>query len=684
VTSGQSTVSPLPDPEPLPVAVRAHTRRVPKTQKRTKNAMQSPAAGMRRRGQKLREVGEPTGLLVLDCETTTDMTQALLFGIWRHYRLQGREVVLVEEGLFHANDLHATDPDAWAVLVEFARTNAQPTDPPRAGMRLLSRDVFVEKVFFPLAYEGRSRVIGFNLPFDLSRLAIAVGDARDKNRGGFSLTLAPGNATKGYTERRHRPRLAIKHVNAQRSQIAFTRPLEPEQGHWAGGFVDLRTLTHALTGRSHTLQSACEAFGLPGKADPGQHGVVTAEYVHYCRQDVAATADLYLAAAAELDTWGLPLTPQTAYSPASFAKATLKALGVTPVTERLALPASLLGVAMSAFYGGRAECHIRKVLLPVRHVDFTSTYPTFFALLGTWDLITAKSWDIHEDPTGADVQQLLDQVTLDGCFDPAFWTQLNGFALVQPSGHVLPVRARYDARKPGYRIGLNHSSATPLWFALPDLVAATLLTGRPPKVLRSVTFAPVGTMDGLQVLTLPDGHTIDPRTDDPFHAMTEQRARVKATQGMDARVRDHYAQGLKITSNAGAYGIFAEYNRDPLPVGDTTIVEVFGLDDRSASLERTNAPEDPPRRALLPAAGRGHHRRRPPGPRTPRAVRHRRRRHLGDGRHRLHGHRRHRQWRTTGVPRREPHRHGRERVRPGPVLRAGRRHPEQVQRPEPL
>lgn len=40
----------------------------------------------------------------------------------------------------------------------------------------------------------------------------------------------------------------------------------------------------------------------------------------------------------------------------------------------------------------------------------------------------------------------------------------------------------------------------------------------------------------------------DPRSDDPFHAMTEQRARVKATQDMDARVRDHYAQGLKITS----------------------------------------------------------------------------------------------------------------------------------------
>jgi hypothetical protein len=599
----------LPEPELLPVAVRAHTRRVPKTQKHPRRKMS--AGGRPRRGPKPRGHPVPTGLLVLDCETTTDMTQALLFGVWRHYRLHGGQAVLVEEGLFHANDLPATHPGAWGVLVEYARTNTQPTDPPRAGMRLLSRDVFVEKVLYPLAYEGRSRVVGFNLPFDLSRLAIAVSDARSKNLGGFSLTLAPGNAEKGYTERRHRPRLAIKHLNAQRSQICFTRPLEAEPGHWGGDFVDLRTLVHALTGRSHSLPSACEAFGLPGKADPGQHGIVTAEYVDYCRQDVAATADLYLAAAAELDTWGLPLTPATAYSPASFAKATLKALGVTPVTERLALPASLLGVAMSAFFGGRAECHIRKVLLPVRHVDFTSTYPTFFSLLGTWDLITAKSWDIHEDPTGAAVQQLLDDVTLDGCFDPAFWPRLNGFALVQPEGHVLPVRARYDARKPGYRIGLNHlTSTTPLWFALPDLVAATLLTGRPPKVLRSVTFAPVGTMDGLKVLALPDGHTIEPRTDDPFHAMTEQRARVKATPGMDARVRDHYAQGLKITSNAGAYGIFAEYNRDPLPVGNTTFVEVFGLDDRSASLERTNAPEDPgvyccpPIAAVITAAAR--------------------------------------------------------------------------------
>ena len=109
--------------------------------------------------------------MVLDCETTTDMTQALLFGVWRHYRLHRRHAVLVEEGLFHANDLPTTNPGAWAVLVEYARTNTQPTDPSRAGMRLLSRDVFVEKVLYPLAYEGRSRVVGFNLPFDLSRLA---------------------------------------------------------------------------------------------------------------------------------------------------------------------------------------------------------------------------------------------------------------------------------------------------------------------------------------------------------------------------------------------------------------------------------------------------------------------------------------------------------------------------------
>ena len=49
------------------------------------------------------------------------------------------------------------------------------------------------------------------------------------------------------------------------------------------------------------------------------------------------------------------------------------------------------GAAMSAFFGGRVESHIRDVVLPVAYVDVTSTYPSVNALAGLWNLHTAAS-----------------------------------------------------------------------------------------------------------------------------------------------------------------------------------------------------------------------------------------------------------------------------------------------------
>ena len=46
------------------------------------------------------------------------------------------------------------------------------TEAARRGYRLFSLHDFVERVFFTAAYEGEATVAGFNLPFDLSRLAI--------------------------------------------------------------------------------------------------------------------------------------------------------------------------------------------------------------------------------------------------------------------------------------------------------------------------------------------------------------------------------------------------------------------------------------------------------------------------------------------------------------------------------
>lgn len=215
-----------PHGDVLPIAVRAHTERV--------RPPRSTAAGRRRpRPRPSAIVDECVDFLVLDTETRTDFTQALTFGAWRHYRKTKDEFICVEEGLFYGDDLPETDPDGMALLRTYAASHrAQVKGRASRRLKLLSRNQFIERIFFPLAYEAHARVVGFNLPFDLSRLAIGVADGRGRNRGGFSFILSPGNANKGYSERRHRPRLTITHVNAFRSRLpsAFPLMLPPPTG----------------------------------------------------------------------------------------------------------------------------------------------------------------------------------------------------------------------------------------------------------------------------------------------------------------------------------------------------------------------------------------------------------------------------------------------------------------------
>src|SRR5271165_3940384 len=129
----------------------------------------------------------PSSILVFDTETTTDRTQALNFGAWRYYSVGSEGTLATDEGLFYADDLPYRYPGGYAVLQRYVATTTTLLGTGRTRpIRLLSRSEFVEKVFFGAAYRARARVVGFNLPFDLSRLAIRATEGRDKNRGGFS------------------------------------------------------------------------------------------------------------------------------------------------------------------------------------------------------------------------------------------------------------------------------------------------------------------------------------------------------------------------------------------------------------------------------------------------------------------------------------------------------------------
>jgi hypothetical protein len=147
----------------------------------------------------------PDSMLVLDTETRTDESQRLTFGSYR-YIVKGN---CLEEGIFYADDLPAKD---LATLSQYAAKH--PAAVARNGnpaLQLLTRREFVKR-FFKFAYKGRCMVVGFNLPFDLSRIAFDFKSARGRFAGGFALELATYIDAKGCERpNAHRPRIGIKH-----------------------------------------------------------------------------------------------------------------------------------------------------------------------------------------------------------------------------------------------------------------------------------------------------------------------------------------------------------------------------------------------------------------------------------------------------------------------------------------
>lgn len=588
--------------DPLPIALRAYIERVPPRER----TPYTPKA-----------LGWPEYALVFDTETTTDPTQRLLIGSYRVGRLSETGAFEpLEEGLFYADDLPTTDPAAFATIQQYVQGHVADTvNPRRRGLQLYTRRDFVNQRLRK-ALEAGALIVGYNLPFDMCRIAIDAGAARGEQfGGGFSMTLFDYDVEPGVSaENPHGPRFRFKAIDSRRALMGLAKQkgmsrAERQHPELAPRFLDLKALVFALTDRHYSLDRAAEAFGLPArKLAVEEHGRVTEAYIDYNRQDVAVTAALLEAVWREWNRHPVTLSPDKVMSPAGLAKGYLRAMGVVPPWSKAPADPEMMGVALSAYYGGRTEVRIRRVPVPVAYHDFLSMYPTVDALMAMWAILTAEKIS-YRDAT-ARVQALGDALTLDGCFDPAFWSQLRFFALVQPAWDILPVRARYNPASDATSIGVNPLwSDTPVWFAGPDLVASFLLTGRFPMVLRAVEVVPDGRQAGLQPVLLRGQIPIDPIQDDFFRRVIEARHALKTRTDLEEDERKRLDRFLKVAANSGAYGIFAELNVKPAvntEAGDP--VRVYGGD--AAFDSRTIAPEDPgefffgPQAALITAGAR--------------------------------------------------------------------------------
>ena len=514
--------------------------------------------------------------LALDTETRTDPSQALRVGF---YQLRKHDE-LAEEGAFFSpgslSDAEETDLRSYC--------QAQ-------GLTLRALSDFSENIFLKFGYDLNASIVGFNLPFDISRIAIHHGPARGSMRGGFSFQLVKS---------RHRPRIQVKHLSPRASLIQFSAPWRQETGRGmrnrgfktkshGGFFVDLKTLAAALTSRSHSLESLCEALDVPTRkaASEDHGGPLTAAYLDYARADVQATWECYEALLAMYAEHGLTTPAHRIISEASVGKAYLKKMGVRPLLACQAVPGGLFGKIMSAFYGGRAEVRIRRKVAEVIYTDFKSMYPTVNTLMSLWRFVIADGFTWIDST--AETRSFLERVTREDFQRPETWRSLNTLVKVRPDGDLLPVRAKYD---PGANatnaIGLNYlSHEGGIWYSLADVLASKVLTGKVPAIIEAMTFEPGKPQHGLKPIRLFGNadYQIDPLKDDAFNRLIDLRDEAKAA-------KDPNQLAIKIIANSTSYGIFIEILRDNAPKPEPLCV--YGPNGWLGELKNT-AVEEPGR-----------------------------------------------------------------------------------------
>lgn len=576
-----------------------------------------------------RKAPQIDGMLVFDCETRTDKTQALTFGSYR-FLVAGR---CLEEGLFYADDLTAAERE---VLERYAREHRADTDPrgiPERGipsnpkLQLLPIADF-RTLLYRVAYKGRGLLAAFNFQFDASRCALGYVESRDRFLGGFTFNFFEYRDKHGQLRANpYRPGIAVKHMDSKRALKGFTGGIDPDKldqipegadvpkpkkGYvFRGHMLDVKTLAFALTDQGMSLERACEVFGVEhGKHKVAIHGIITPEYIDYNRRDVLASTEL---AAKLLDEYALhPIALQVtkAYSPASIGKAYLQAMGVTPIMARMPdFPKRYCGYAELAFFGGRASAHVRKVPVPVVYCDFLSQYSTVNVLMGLWRSVTAREIRVIEDCC-EELAALLRDVTPEWALDPANWKRLTGFARIKPDGDVLPLRAKYGGN--AWQIGINHVYASPddpqdgLWYAWPDLAASVLLTGNVPRIVEAFRIAPIGKADGLKEIKFRGQVRIDPRTQDFFKVVIEERMRLAARTDLSDAERKRLKRSLKTLGSATSYGIFAQMDRRE---SDKIIkLTCYGIDPEpyECKVKHPEAPGEycfPPLASLITSAG---------------------------------------------------------------------------------
>ena len=601
---------------------------------------------------KIAEIGAPFAgyCIIFDTETTPSDGQRLRFGYFqvrgihadRRKRLAKggqltRDVLdqVHEHGFFYDKSLPADEIEILKQSVQTLERYRRVGNTPALyewlrqlkaapELKLLTREEFARQIIARYAKMEDALFIGHNLAFDLGALAREFGEAKDNYYGGFWLKYCNCDH-KG--DCGFHPPILIKKIGKQQHFIGWRSSVNPTTKKkdaardvtiGKANFLDTATLAGALLKpKSTKLSYLCELLKTQTRKETDQeHGApLTLEYVNYNAKDVQATWEVYCALRAEYRKHNLSKEIWRIYSSASLGAAYFEAMGVPRFLEQHEeFPPQYIGCSMSAYYGGRSEVHIGKEPREVMLVDFKSQYPTVNALMGLQKLLMAERIEIKQNPEHlAEIRAFVDGASVGDLQHPEFWQRLRCYVRVLPAADILPYRTQYED-KANTNIGLNSvNGSESVWYALADVIASRLLTGKMPEIIDAFELVPQGQVATKSIKFFGDDRfVIDLTRDDFFVRIIEMRIEIEklAKACKDDAERDRLnamAEALKFIANATSYGKLVEINIEEREERRAATVYAGEGNAKRVWVHKIEKPGKyfaGPIGALIPAAGR--------------------------------------------------------------------------------
>ena len=527
-------------------------------------------------------------IMTLNVETTKDQSQNLMFGsagIWINEQLY-RICLFYEDNL---------DDRKIQKIKEHGEKLQKQND---CTVTVLPKSEFIIKMFYSYVYEARAKLVGFDLPYQISRLATSWGTAR-KVHDAFSMKLVESNP--------RLPAIRIKSTDSNAAMIQFVTPLRkksekksiPTSKVYRGYFIDLKTLAHVVTNQSFDgMDDVAKTFGIETKCyhNAIQNNIENTLTLHKIYRKIDdVLQNMFLVK---------PNQIHKLYSPASIGKLYLEKLNIKSFLEKNPeFPKEVLGYLMAAYYGGRVETRIRKTPVKVTCLDFTAMYPTMFCLQDMYRFLTAEK--INAIDSTQETQKLLDRITIQDIAKPETWKKMVVLCKVKPDGKmILPVRSTYEKSKKAQNIGVNYLQSTDdtcLWYPLADLIASKFLTGRTPVIEEAISFVPMAIDHNLsdEKIEILNGVTVNPSQDNFIQKLVEKRLELRqSSDNLDKIIQNT----IKIIANTASYGDYIQVNTESAKYDDG-FVTVYGSDKPFAVDAKTLTRKETPSRHFNPIIG---------------------------------------------------------------------------------